>query len=154
MVQQRLAPEIRRRRCIGQLGDRRKEIDETDRRGIAFAGAGTPRKLDQQRDVKHLAVNKDSVFRLTMLVEAFAMIGHQDHDGLVVKAALFQIVDELSDDLIGGSDLSVVSAAVARPKRLDRFVWRMGLEDVQEEKEGPPAVRIDPALAHGHGIEP
>ena len=93
------------------------------------------------------AIKKDAVFRFAMLVQSFAVIGHQHDHRAVVNFLPFQIVDELTDDRIGRGDLAVIRRRrVSAPVWLGRRVRRMRLEEMQQKKERAIALLADPTL--------
>src|SRR5207244_7156981 len=82
----------------GAIENRRKDIDELNRRADGHSRFCLMRQLDHQRDLELLAINEDCMFLFAMIAEAFAMIGEQDDQRLVVDTLLLQIIDELADD--------------------------------------------------------
>src|SRR5437667_2766439 len=82
-----------------------------------------------------------------MIIETFAMIRQQHDERLVIDASPLQIIDEASDDGVGEGNLAVVVIRVPAEVRLRRRIGSVRLIEVQEKKEWPPHLSVQPTLS-------
>src|SRR5258708_2285835 len=68
------------------LGDGRKDIDEPYRDGDARSFTGLVWEFENERHLNGLAIEKNAMLVLAVIAEAFAVIGHQENRGAIVKA--------------------------------------------------------------------
>ena len=89
--------------------DRRRDVDEADRRGhVVRRQPGAVERDEDERDVHLLFVERRAVIAAAMLAELLAVIGGEDDER--VRARLAQVVDEAPDLGVREVDLAVVQA--------------------------------------------
>src|ERR1035438_6309562 len=129
-TEQRLSLHFRWNREIHFLQQRRRYVDQLNAILDLLSGSGCMGKLDQQRHVDGLIVEKNAVGIFAVLAERLAVVGHYGYDCTVVQAAQFQLPDQLSDRCILVGDSPVVEGR--RIPGLVGFRWIVGIMRVVE----------------------
>ena len=108
--------------CGGE--NRRHHIDELHGRVVDTSRARV-RRLDDQRNLQRLAIQKDAVLLLAVIEQPFAVIGDKDDERAIVELSLPEKIEEAADDRVRVRDVRVVRRRVRRV----RFVK---MEEVEE----------------------
>src|SRR5262245_44274217 len=88
-----------------------------------------------------------------MLAQSFAVVAHDDDDGIAVPAVLVEEGEELAEGGGGVGDLAVVgTAAVAGVIGWGRLVRIVGIVEVHPDEVRPGAVAVQPALGAAHHV--
>src|ERR1700694_1031898 len=122
-----------RGRCL--LENRGKNVDQLHRYVDRPSRLPRLREFHDQGNLKRFTIEKNPVLLLAMLIEAFAMIGEEQDERLVIDAFSLQITDEISDDCVRGGNLAVVMIRVPAEVRLGRSIGGGRLIQGQEKKE-------------------
>ena len=135
-----------------RLENRRQQIDVT-RALEGHARLEELRLKDDEGDPERGFIREDSVRRLAVLSERFAVIGGEDDQRLPISALADQRLDEWRQRGIGRRHLAKIEVALkSRGERLGRRIGKMRLVDVHPAEVWCAAV--DPAPRKRDGLRP
>ena len=140
-VRQAAARRARRSRAPGQL-ENRPSADRSSAPRFRAACRASRRPADHERHPQRRLVDEIAVHVFAVLAQRLAVIGRDNHQCAIERAALAQGADQTADELVGPGDRPVVRpAGVLRRVGFRRQVGRVRIVEVDPGKEsvGLPA---------------
>ena len=135
------------------LQDGGQDVDEFDAIFNLYWRCGGARELDDEGDADGFVVEEDAVGIFAMSAEGLAVIGGDGHDGVVIKAAGFQLAHEFADYLVFIGDGSVVRlGGVFAFVGLGRIVRVVGVVEMDPEEERAAGMLAEPGEGTGDDL--
>ncbi len=147
---ERSAAEIARDWRLGQIEQRRDQIDLLDRVADAASRPRASGLLDQERHVDRFLVHEQPVFLLAVIPQPFTVIRQQHDGGAVVELVRLEIPDQTADDFVRVRNFAVVRGVLGESG--GRGVWLVRLVEVQEEEHTGGADGVEPVLGDDYRV--
>jgi hypothetical protein len=130
----------------GHLAHRGHDVDQTDRLRRDPASEFRKWRGDDQRDMESRLVDEETVRRLLVLAQAFAVVGREDEEEVVAESVAVEEIPEPGELGIRIRDFAEIGIlSVLALERLGRGVGRVGVVEVDPGEEFAVLLFVDPA---------
>ncbi len=143
--EKRLRLHRRGSRNPGRLQQRRCHLRQSHPLLNSLSTEPLRRKLQQQRNMDRLVVQKHSVPLFPMLAKSFPMVGGDGDDRVLIQAVLPQYLDKTADNRVRVGNLAVVRlGGIVGFEGLRRVIRIVGIVEMQPDKKRPLLMTAQP----------